>query len=164
VFCGGKVPMDKKVPHPKAPTIDHILPLAHGGGEAQTNVGFGPLTCHSRGQNGGTKQPPFGRRPPTPPPPTLRTRRTRGRRRGNAVLGPRTTATVGDTVTSLGVGGTTRAGGNVGARHPANFTITECANSPCAPRSRCTTLISMLCGLRASRRNIFAGLRIDQAI
>ena len=49
--------MTKAVPHPKAPTIDHIVPLADGGDDIKANVRLAHFLCNSRrGARGGTEQ------------------------------------------------------------------------------------------------------------
>lgn len=47
-LCGGKVARDKAVPHPRAPTVDHIVPLAEGGQHAYLNVQTAHFICNSR--------------------------------------------------------------------------------------------------------------------
>lgn len=56
-FCGKRVAMAKAVPHPKAPTIDHIIPLADGGDDARANVQLAHFLCNSLAGTGGIKQP-----------------------------------------------------------------------------------------------------------
>jgi 5-methylcytosine-specific restriction endonuclease McrA len=41
------VKRDKVVPHPKAPVLDHILPLAQGGTHEPTNVQCAHFMCNS---------------------------------------------------------------------------------------------------------------------
>lgn len=45
--CGKKTMKDKKVPHPKAPTIDHIIPMSKGGGHVWGNVQCACFMCNS---------------------------------------------------------------------------------------------------------------------
>lgn len=56
-LCHHRVAMTKAVPHPKAPTIDHIVPLADGGDDIKANVRLAHFLCNSRrGARGGTEQ------------------------------------------------------------------------------------------------------------
>ena len=56
-ICRKRVAMTKAVPHPKAPTIDHIVPLAEGGEDAAANVRLAHFICNSeRGNRGGGEQ------------------------------------------------------------------------------------------------------------
>lgn len=49
--------MTKAVPHPKAPTIDHVVPLAEGGADTAANVRLAHFICNSmRGNRGGGEQ------------------------------------------------------------------------------------------------------------
>lgn len=48
--------MTKAVPHPKAPTIDHIVPLADGGDDVRSNVQLAHFICNSMKGTGGTQQ------------------------------------------------------------------------------------------------------------
>lgn len=48
--------MTKAVPHPKAPTIDHIIPLAVGGDDTRANVQLAHFLCNSLAGATGTKQ------------------------------------------------------------------------------------------------------------
>lgn len=47
-ICGKKVNRSVKVPHPMAPTIDHIIPLAVGGTHEPRNVQCAHFICNSR--------------------------------------------------------------------------------------------------------------------
>jgi len=47
-LCGGRLHRKRVVPHPKAPTIDHILPLSAGGDDAPWNVQAAHFECNSR--------------------------------------------------------------------------------------------------------------------
>jgi hypothetical protein len=55
-LCRKRVAMTKTVPHPKAPTIDHVLPLAKGGHDTRANVQLAHFHCNSLKQSGGTQQ------------------------------------------------------------------------------------------------------------
>jgi 5-methylcytosine-specific restriction endonuclease McrA len=46
-LCGGRVPMGKKVPHPLAPTIDHVLPVSEGGDDTRANIQLAHFRCNS---------------------------------------------------------------------------------------------------------------------
>ncbi|MCX4786475.1 HNH endonuclease [Streptomyces sp. NBC_01221] len=46
-LCGGRVAMKQKVPHPKAPTIDHIVPVSEGGDDTRANVQLAHFRCNS---------------------------------------------------------------------------------------------------------------------
>lgn len=51
-ICGKKLRMDKQVPHPLAPTIDHIIPLSKGGEHSYLNVRSAHFQCNTkRGAN-----------------------------------------------------------------------------------------------------------------
>jgi len=45
-ICGKKVRRDKKWPHPRSPSLDHIVPLAKGGKHVRTNVRCACLVCN----------------------------------------------------------------------------------------------------------------------
>ena len=45
-LCGRKCPRDARVPHPLAPTIDHIVPLAGGGEHSYRNTATAHLRCN----------------------------------------------------------------------------------------------------------------------
>lgn len=47
-LCGGKTQCERQVPHPKAPTIDHIVPLAEGGPDTPSNLQTACFVCNSR--------------------------------------------------------------------------------------------------------------------
>ena len=47
-ICKGKVNMKAKVPHPLAPTMDHIIALANGGKHEPRNVRLAHFMCNSR--------------------------------------------------------------------------------------------------------------------
>lgn len=56
-LCGKKVKRDAKVPHPLAPTLDHIVPLACGGQHEAANCQTAHYLCNSRkAQYGGGEQ------------------------------------------------------------------------------------------------------------
>lgn len=46
-LCGTKVRRDKTAPHPQAPTLDHIIPLAKGGKHEAVNVQCAHFICNS---------------------------------------------------------------------------------------------------------------------
>ncbi len=50
-ICGGKVNRKASVPHHKAPTIDHIVPLSVGGNHTMINVQCAHFICNSRKGN-----------------------------------------------------------------------------------------------------------------
>ena len=45
-LCKRRVPMDRRVPHPKAATIDHVVPLAAGGDDTKANVQLAHFMCN----------------------------------------------------------------------------------------------------------------------
>lgn len=45
-ICGRKTKKGKKVPHPRAPTLDHIVPMAKGGGHLYSNVQCACFACN----------------------------------------------------------------------------------------------------------------------
>lgn len=45
-LCGKLVDMRAKVPHPSAPTLDHLVPLAAGGEHAPGNVALAHFACN----------------------------------------------------------------------------------------------------------------------
>lgn len=52
-LCGKQVLRSARVPHPKAPTIDHLVPLAAGGDHTRANVATAHFLCNSlRGARG----------------------------------------------------------------------------------------------------------------
>jgi HNH endonuclease len=56
-ICHKRVAMTKAVPHPRAPTIDHIVPLIEGGADVAANVRLAHFICNSaRGCHGGQEQ------------------------------------------------------------------------------------------------------------
>ena len=46
-LCGKAVKRDAEVPHPKAPVLDHIIPLAEGGTHEYRNVQTAHFMCNS---------------------------------------------------------------------------------------------------------------------
>lgn len=46
-LCGGRVAMQQVVPHPKAPTIDHVVPVSEGGDDTRANVQLAHFRCNS---------------------------------------------------------------------------------------------------------------------
>ena len=46
-ICGRMTRRDKAWPHPKAPTLDHIVPLARGGTHTKTNVQCAHWACNA---------------------------------------------------------------------------------------------------------------------
>lgn len=54
-ICGKRVNKDVKWPHPKSPSIDHIIPLSQGGEHIKTNVQLAHLDCNNlkRAKGGG---------------------------------------------------------------------------------------------------------------
>lgn len=55
-LCGRPLAMHLKPPHPKAPTVDHILPLAGGGAHTLSNVQSAHFQCNSSKGARGTDQ------------------------------------------------------------------------------------------------------------
>jgi hypothetical protein len=56
-LCGRKVMPAAKVPHPLAPTLDHVVPLAAGGAHEPANMRTAHFLCNStKGARGGTEQ------------------------------------------------------------------------------------------------------------
>lgn len=56
-LCGKKTNPAKQVPHPRAPTIDHIIPLAAGGTHEPLNCRTACFRCNSvKGDRGGGEQ------------------------------------------------------------------------------------------------------------
>ncbi len=50
-LCGKATRRRAKVPHPLAATIDHLIPLSHGGADAPANVATAHFICNSRKGN-----------------------------------------------------------------------------------------------------------------
>jgi HNH endonuclease len=55
-LCHKRVAMTKPVPHPKAPTIDHIVPLSEGLDDTKANVQLAHFICNSLKGAGGSQQ------------------------------------------------------------------------------------------------------------
>lgn len=56
-ICGKRLAMKQDVPHPKAPTIDHIIPISRGGTHEPANVQAAHFGCNSaKGNCGGGEQ------------------------------------------------------------------------------------------------------------
>lgn len=55
-LCRHPVDMTLAVPHPDAPTIDHVLPLAAGGDNTRANVQLAHFLCNSKKGSGGSQQ------------------------------------------------------------------------------------------------------------
>lgn len=56
-LCGNKTDPTKPVPHPKAPTIDHVIPLASGGTHEPANCRTACFLCNvTKGDRGGGEQ------------------------------------------------------------------------------------------------------------
>ena len=56
-LCRRKADPTKRAPHPKAPTIDHVIPLAEGGTHEPLNCRTACFMCNSRkGSRGGGEQ------------------------------------------------------------------------------------------------------------
>lgn len=49
-LCGGKIRLDKKSPHPKSLSLDHLVPLSLGGEHSYRNCAAAHLGCNSRKQ------------------------------------------------------------------------------------------------------------------
>jgi 5-methylcytosine-specific restriction endonuclease McrA len=54
-ICRKRVAMTRSWPHPKAPTIDHVVPLACGGDDTRANVQLAHFGCNTgkRDRGGG---------------------------------------------------------------------------------------------------------------
>ena len=56
-LCGKKTNPNRSVPHPKAPTIDHVIPLAAGGTHEPANCRTACFQCNAtKGNRGGGEQ------------------------------------------------------------------------------------------------------------
>jgi hypothetical protein len=53
-ICSLKVDRRLKYPHPKSPSLDHVIPMALGGGHTYINVQCAHLICNSRKSHHGT--------------------------------------------------------------------------------------------------------------
>ena len=51
-LCHKPCKMAAVVPHPKAPTLDHIIPFAHGGTHEYANVQLAHFLCNSLKSDG----------------------------------------------------------------------------------------------------------------
>lgn len=59
-ICRKQVRRDLVVPHPRAPTLDHIIPLAEGGTHEPANVWTACFLCNAtKGNRGGGEQLPL---------------------------------------------------------------------------------------------------------
>lgn len=56
-ICRKRTARKQQVPHPMAPTIDHLIPLFEGGGDVAANVSTAHFLCNSKkGERGGNEQ------------------------------------------------------------------------------------------------------------
>ncbi|RZT87473.1 5-methylcytosine-specific restriction endonuclease McrA [Pseudonocardia sediminis] len=56
-LCRRKVAIDKAVPHPRAPTLDHVIPLARGGSHTMANLRTACFSCNClKSDRGGGEQ------------------------------------------------------------------------------------------------------------
>lgn len=55
-LCRGKVDKRLKYPHPRSASLDHVLPIAHGGAHSMANVQLAHLDCNHAKSDGGTQQ------------------------------------------------------------------------------------------------------------
>jgi 5-methylcytosine-specific restriction endonuclease McrA len=55
-ICGGRLAMKQTYPHPKSPSLDHIIPLSRGGAHDLANVQAAHLVCNQRKGVGGADQ------------------------------------------------------------------------------------------------------------
>lgn len=55
-LCGKALNRTAVVPHPKAPTLDHIIPISKGGTHEYANVQSAHFLCNSLKSDGGTDQ------------------------------------------------------------------------------------------------------------
>lgn len=46
-ICGKRLAMSKAAPHPKSPTLDHIIPLARGGTHESSNIQAAHFMCNA---------------------------------------------------------------------------------------------------------------------
>ena len=47
-LCGGRIDRRTKFPHPRSASLDHVVPLARGGGHSPNNLRCAHLGCNSR--------------------------------------------------------------------------------------------------------------------
>lgn len=55
-LCGGRLRRGAVVPHPRAATIDHLVPIAAGGTDTRTNVAAAHFECNWRRRDIGAAQ------------------------------------------------------------------------------------------------------------
>lgn len=55
-LCGKKVSMQLAAPHPRSPSIDHVIPIAEGGGDVRANVQLAHWICNVRKGARGAQQ------------------------------------------------------------------------------------------------------------
>lgn len=56
-FCGRKINPNLPYPHPRSPSIDHVIPISEGGPHTYANVRIAHLACNvARGNRGGNEQ------------------------------------------------------------------------------------------------------------
>ena len=55
-ICGGRVLKSAKVPHPRAATVDHLIPISAGGVDGLENVALAHFLCNTRRGTGGEAQ------------------------------------------------------------------------------------------------------------
>ncbi len=55
-LCSKRVAMTKRVPHPRAPTIDHVVPWSISHDDTRANVQLAHFLCNCRKHTGGTQQ------------------------------------------------------------------------------------------------------------
>lgn len=55
-ICGHAVNKLRSGLHPKGPTIDHLVPIAHGGSDTRENVALAHRLCNTRRGTGGVVQ------------------------------------------------------------------------------------------------------------
>lgn len=63
-ICGRPLDRTRKAPHPRSPTIDHIIPLGVGGSHTYDNVQAAHFRCNSKRQHIGPAQMIMFGRPP----------------------------------------------------------------------------------------------------
>jgi 5-methylcytosine-specific restriction endonuclease McrA len=55
-LCGRRIPEGAKHPHPKSPTVDHVVPLVDGGEHSKANCQAAHYICNSLKSAGGSQQ------------------------------------------------------------------------------------------------------------
>lgn len=55
-LCKGKINMLLRFPHPKSPSIDHLIPISMGGGHTKVNVKAAHLFCNMSKHNGSKQE------------------------------------------------------------------------------------------------------------